>query len=178
MRSYPAVKTLRSRLFPVITLGLMLCANAHSENRYLQHNLVSDIPGIADVTDPDLTNPWGISASPTSPLWISNNHSGTAKIYDGSGKPASLVVSVVAPSGAGPASPTGQVFNSTTAFVLPDGKTATFLFATEDGTIAGWYNGISGNRAATVVNKSGSGTVYKGLAIASPASGGPVLLNR
>src|SRR5262245_51476535 len=28
--------------------------------KYVPHNLVSDIPGLADVTDPNLVNPWGI----------------------------------------------------------------------------------------------------------------------
>src|SRR5512137_364080 len=54
---------------------------------FVQHNLVSDIPGLADQTDPNLVNPWGIAASATSPLWISNNHSGTTTVYNGSGQP-------------------------------------------------------------------------------------------
>jgi uncharacterized protein (TIGR03118 family) len=176
MQSYPAARTLRSHLLPVITTGLVLCVNARSENRYLQHNLVSDIPGIADFLDPDLKNPWGIAASPTSPLWLSNNHSGTAKIYDTSGKPATLVVNLRAPGSTAASSPTGQVFNNTPGFVLPGGKAAAFLFATEDGTISGWYNGIENNEAAIVVNHSGSHAIYKGLAIAPPDTRGPVLL--
>lgn len=167
---------LRKRLLPLITTGLILCVHARSENKYLQHNLVSDVPGIADFVDPDLTNPWGIAASPTSPLWISNNHSGTAKIYDTSGKPSTLVVSVRAPGSTAPSSPTGQVFNSTTAFVLPGGKPALFLFATEDGTISGWYNGIDKNEVAIMVNHSGSHAIYKGLAIATSDTRGPLLL--
>lgn len=168
--------TLRTRLLPLITTGLIVCVHARSENKYLQHNLVSDVPGIADFVDPDLTNPWGIAVSSTSPLWISNNHSGTAKIYDTSGKPSTLVVSVRAPGSTAPSSPTGQVFNSTTAFVLPGGKSALFLFATEEGTISGWYNGIDNNEAAIMVNHSGSHAIYKGLAIATSDSRGPLLL--
>src|SRR3954452_15325766 len=110
MQSYPAVKTLRSRLLFLAATGLTLCATAQAENKYLQHNLVSDIPGVADLTDPDLTNPWGIAAMPTSPLWVSNNHSGTAKIYDTSGKPAALVVNLRVPGSTAGSSPTGQVF--------------------------------------------------------------------
>ena len=75
-----------------------------------------------------------------------------------------------------PSSPTGQVFNSTTAFVLPGGKPALFLFATEDGTISGWYNGIDNNEAAIMVNQSGSHAIYKGLAIATSDTRGPLLL--
>src|SRR3954452_994258 len=72
----------------MISATLALADRAQAENRFLQHNLVSDLAGIADTVDPGLVNPWGISASPTSPFWISNNHTGTAKIYDSAGKPA------------------------------------------------------------------------------------------
>jgi len=33
-----------------------------------QTNLVSDQPGVALITDPDLVNPWGISMTATSPF--------------------------------------------------------------------------------------------------------------
>ena len=49
-----------------------------SQNLYLQHNLVSDLPGVADHLDPKLVNPWGLAASSTSPFWVVNNHSGVA----------------------------------------------------------------------------------------------------
>jgi hypothetical protein len=49
-------------------------------NSYLRHNLVSDLPGIADFVDPNLVNPWGISASATSPFWISDNGSGATTL--------------------------------------------------------------------------------------------------
>jgi uncharacterized protein (TIGR03118 family) len=163
------------RFLPVLTIGLMLCAQGRSENKYLQHNLVSDIQGVADFVDPDLTNPWGLAASPTSPLWISNNHSGTAKIYDSSGKPGPLVVNLRAPGGAAPSTPTGQVFNSTKSFVLPGGKPALFLFATEDGTISGWYSGIEKNEAVVVVDHSASAR-YKGLETAASEHRGSFLL--
>ncbi len=156
----------------MISATLALADRAQAENRFLQHNLVSDLAGIADTVDPGLVNPWGISASPTSPFWISNNHTGTAKIYDSAGKPASLVVTLHAPGGTNPSTPTGQVFNGTGSFVVPGGKPAAFLFATEDGTISGWYNGIANNEAATTVNNAG--VVYKGLAIGVSDSG-PVL---
>ena len=156
----------------MIMVMVILPSRARSENKFLQHNLVSDLAGIADMIDPTLVNPWGISASPTSPFWVSNNHSGTVNIYDSSGKPASLVVTLHAPGGTNPATPTGQVFNRTSAFVLPGGKPAAFIFATEDGTIAGWFNGIEHNEAVTTVNNTSA--VYKGLAIGQSDSG-PVL---
>src|SRR5438105_10975017 len=77
----------------------------------LQTNLVSDIPGVANVTDANLVNPWGISASPTGPFWISD--SGLSTLYRTPGKPQPLVVSIPTsanvPGGAN--APTGTVYN-------------------------------------------------------------------
>ena len=52
-------------------------------NNYVQTNLVSDIPGLAANTDPNLVNPWGIAFGPTSPFWISDNHTGLSTLYRG-----------------------------------------------------------------------------------------------
>jgi uncharacterized protein (TIGR03118 family) len=137
--------------------------------------LVSDLPGVASVTDPNLVNPWGIAFSPTSPFWIADNGTHKSTLYNGAGAIQSLVVGIPAPTGAAAGDPTGQVFNGTTDFNLPNGSPALFIFATEDGTIVGW-NAASGTNGAIVADRSavpaaGSGAVYKGLAIASNASG-------
>src|ERR1700690_658521 len=42
----------------------------------LQTNLVSDLPGMAQVTDANLVNPWGLSYSPSGPFWVSDNGAG------------------------------------------------------------------------------------------------------
>ena len=42
---------------------------------------MSDIPGLATITDPALVNPWGISQSPTSPFWTSNQGTNTSTLY-------------------------------------------------------------------------------------------------
>jgi uncharacterized protein (TIGR03118 family) len=159
----------------VILLSLTLAHRALAANQYVQHNLVSDIPGVADQTDPNLTNPWGISMSASSPFWISNNHSGNATLYDGQGHavpPASpIVVQIPLPAGGtSPAAPTGQVFNDTQAFVI-SGTPAVFIFATEDGTISGWNPAIDPRNAILLVDQSASGAVYKGLALATTDSG-------
>ena len=39
---------------------------------FVQVNLVSDIPGLATITDSNLVNPWGVAHSTTSPFWSSN----------------------------------------------------------------------------------------------------------
>ncbi len=139
-------------------------------NVYVQHNLVSDITGMADVTDPNLVDPWGLSFSATSPFWISNAGKSNSTLYNGSGTIIPLVVSI--PAGAkGPAksSPSGQVSNNTTVFLLPTGVKSSFIFATEDGTISAWSGGAS---STVMVDNSASGAVYEGLAIGTSSIGG------
>src|SRR5579864_1779969 len=69
----------------------------------LQTNLVSDLPGVAAVQDPNLVNPWGITASASSPFWIADNNAGVSTLYSvpGAGStPVSvngLVVSIPTP---------------------------------------------------------------------------------
>ncbi len=126
--------------------------------------LTSDIPNAAAFPDTNLVNPWGMSISPTGPWWISDNGTGLSTLYNGSGQPQALVVTI--PSGSsGTGTPSGTVFNATGDFKI-NGQVAAFLFSTEDGTISGWYGGST---AFIAVNNSGSGAVYKGLAEASAA---------
>lgn len=148
----------------VLALGLGSPAVRAGSNDYLQTNLVSDIPGVAEFTDPGLVNPWGIVASGTSPFWISDNNSGLSTLYTGTGSKVALTVTIPPPTGqVGPAAPTGIVFNSTSGF---DG--AHFIFDTEDGTLSSW---ASGSSAILRVDNSSSGAVYKGLTIANNGSG-------
>jgi uncharacterized protein (TIGR03118 family) len=153
-------------------------------NVFVQHNLVSDLPGVADVVDRCLVNPWGIVASPTSPFWISDNGTGLSTLYNGNGAATPLVVAIPGPNGApapaqtcgsstlGPGAPTGTVFNDTASF-LAGTAPASFIFATEQGVIVGW-NGPSGQKGVVLADRSASGAVYKGLAIAT-RSEGPLL---
>ncbi len=127
---------------------------------YHQTNLVSDVAtyGAARI-DPALVNPWGISFSPTSPLWISANHSSVSVIYDKDGNTVIPPVSIQNGNGA----PTGQVFNGTSGFVIPDnGKPARFIFCGEDGTITGWNGGAA---AVLLADRSSENAVYKGMAM-------------
>lgn len=123
---------------------------------YAQVNLVSDQPGIAARTDPNLLNPWGVAFSPTSPFWISDNHNNSATIYNAAGVPGSLVVSV---SGGA----TGQIFNGSSIF-----NADRFIFASESGTIQGW-RGALGTTAETLFDNSATGAIYKGLAVGGAA---------
>ena len=138
-------------------------ARASGQNAYLQHNLVSDLPGVAAVTDTNLLNPWGIAFSATGPFWISDNHSGLSTLYNTVGTRSALIVNIPPPTGGTPpAAPTGIIFNSTSGFAVASNTPAHFIFATEDGTIVGWNSGTNG---VLKVDNSAAGTVYKGLAI-------------
>ena len=67
----------------IATLMLAFTSSAFAGS-YQRTNLVSDIAG-ANQTDANLVNPWGISASPTGPFWISDNGTGLASVYAISG---------------------------------------------------------------------------------------------
>src|SRR5207245_10775109 len=62
------------------------------KNAFTQTNLVSNIPGAARFTDPNLRNPWGFSASSTSLMWVFDNGIGVTKIYRGDGNKVALAV--------------------------------------------------------------------------------------
>src|SRR5436190_1139879 len=74
---------------------------------YLQTNLISDIPGVAQQTDPNLVNPWGMALSPTGgTIWISDNGAtpGVTTLYTGDvkGSPVSINQLVVTIPGDSP----------------------------------------------------------------------------
>lgn len=153
--------------------GLLAAPALAAQAAYVETDLVSNVPGRAAQLDPDLVNPWGLSASPTSPWWVSDNGTGLSTLYNGSGVKQGLVVTIPPSPGSPPGSqstPTGQVFNPTTDFQITPNTPARFLFATEDGTIAGWNPG-TGTVAPLKVDNSASGAVYKGLALGSTGSG-------
>ena len=133
---------------------------------------------MAKRTDPNLVNPWGMALGINSGIWISDNGSGKATTYDGTGQPipsgSPQVVTIPAPGNAGKSSPTGVATNATTGFVISaGGKSApsTELFATEDGTIAGWNGSVDPTKAVIAVDNSATGAVYKGLALGFNESG-------
>ena len=109
---------------------------------YAQENLVSDQPGVAQKTDPNLVNAWGMSRGPNTPIWVSNAGTATATLYTGGVGTvpfsiAPLVVSI--PDGP----PSGQVFNDTTAFTATGATApARFIFAGLGGSITVWNAGF------------------------------------
>src|SRR5262245_47561622 len=141
---------------------------------YVQTNLVSNGAISARTTDPDLLNAWGIGFFPGAPFWVADNGAGVATLYDGTGAKLPLVVEIPPPHGSlkgSVSAPTGLVANVTTQFnVHGSGQPTRFIFDTEDGTIAAW-DGAPPKRATIVVDNSGSGAIYKGLALGANAKG-------
>jgi uncharacterized protein (TIGR03118 family) len=140
---------------------------------FLQTNLVSSMPGMAAFTDPQLVNPWGISAGP---IWVSDNQSGFSTIYNPTGVKSRLIVTI--PNAAGSsfahATPSGIVLDTdpdSADFNLTNGsKTgqAFFLFDSLDGTITGWIGQGTTNAVLAVTGPKGA--VYTGLAIDTAAN--------
>ena len=162
-------------------------------NTYVVNKLVSDQNGVANFQDPVLRNSWGVAFTPgASPFWIADNASGCATLYDGTGVKVALQVPIPLPDNSvpstacqpaasaqtnpqppTPAAPTGLVWNPTTTFLVPGTSTvASFIFATEDGTISAWANGATPtNQAVIAFDNSASGAVYKGLVFGTNSNG-------
>lgn len=143
-------------------------AGAQIVQHYKQTNLVSNLASLAPVMDPNLVNSWGLARSSRSPWWVADNGTGLSTLYDGTGKTASLVVTIPpADTSSTTGTPTGIVFNgNSAAFPIAPGKAASFLFVTEDGTISGWNPGVKLTQAVIVVNNKEK-SVYKGATIAT-----------
>ncbi len=135
---------------------------------YTVHNLVSNISGMANQTDADLVNAWGIAFNPDGFVWINDNGTGKATLYDGDGNKQDLIVTIPGPTTGEPSKPTGIVFFGGNGKFLINNNPSRFIFATEDGTISGWAP-VQGSPPPTVstqmVNNSASGAIYKGLAL-------------
>jgi uncharacterized protein (TIGR03118 family) len=165
---------------------------------YAQTNLISDIPGLAEVTDPNFLNPWGVTFFPgMSPFWINENNAGFSALYFADAVPFPVLPRVIIPepplSTATFGSPTGIIAN----FAVVDGAfpiiiggmnfgPSLFIFDTEDGTVEAWnaapnvLPGLPDPLSAVIVvdNSQGgapTGAVYKGLALGSTAANGPLL---
>jgi uncharacterized protein (TIGR03118 family) len=139
---------------------------------FIQQNLVSDIPGLAAITDANLKNPWGLSHTPTSPFWVSDQSANVATLYNvptGGAVTKNALIVTMPLTALGAQGPTGQVFNSTSSFPV-NGTPATFIFANLNGTIDAWNNSAGTN---AITGAAVPGAVYTGLAL---LPSGPFLL--
>lgn len=142
-----------------VSTGCMGSSNA----AYTETKLVSDVPDLAQHTDPNLVNPWGIAMTSKGPFWVADDGSGVITLYNGEGKSISQLPEITVPSLSAKKAVTpvtGQVYNWDTNSFNGD----TFIVSAENGTISGWQTGAT---AAARVNNSADGAVYTGLAIGS-----------
>jgi uncharacterized protein (TIGR03118 family) len=144
---------------------------------FQQTNLVSDIPGVAAHTDHNLINPWGVSLGADGLFRISDNGTGLSTVYDVDGRRRPGTVEIPLPAGATGevhASPTGNVRNTTSDFVITEnGRSApaSVIFATENGTLTAWNPMVDKHRAIIAADNSASDAVYKALTLGSNAQG-------
>jgi uncharacterized protein (TIGR03118 family) len=157
-----------------IAVGILYAGawRAEADSLFAQTNLVSDIPGLAAITEPELHNPWGISHNATSPFWISNQGTNTTNLFavtagNAVTKAAPLNTDgniVIPPGGSGAVGPTGQVANTnTSSFAVGNGgnnASANFIFANLNGTISAWNGGQT-----AFIQVTTPGASYTGLAI-------------
>jgi len=155
-------------------------AGAQGGGFYQQRNLVSDLANLAQVRDGSLVNPWGLSHSPDGPWQVSDNGTGLSTQYTNVGNEVAPAVTIPTPAGIKTAAPTGNVFNNTIDFVISKNRksfASQFIFATEDGTIAGFNPNVHSSHAILAVDRSAvsqggfTGAVYKGLALATSGRG-------
>jgi uncharacterized protein (TIGR03118 family) len=171
-------------MFAAAGIGFLMlsAASSFASTVFVRTDLVSNTQTLAQPPDKNLQNAWGVANSPGGPLWVSDNNSGVSTLYDGNGVKIGLTVTIPLPPGRVPppaAAPTGMVWNPTQSFpVTVNGTTAPaiFIFDTEDGTIAAWNPAVdsinAGQSTATlVVDRSGTGAVYKGLAFGTNKHG-------
>jgi uncharacterized protein (TIGR03118 family) len=118
----------------------------------------------AAVTDPNLLNAWGIAFSSGGTAWVSAEAKGVSVVYNREGVIQGISpVAIPSPTATTGGHPTGQVFNPTTDFKLPNGNKAAFIFAGDDGVISGW-NG--GSAAIRMINDAPD-AAYFGITIGS-----------
>ncbi len=156
----PSLETLEDRTLPATS--------------FIQSNLASDVSGVAQLTDSNLHNPWGIAASPNGDFLVANAGSGNITVYSGgvNGSPLTPVGSAIpTPSGL-QGEPSAIVYNSTNSFnvnVAGYNGPAPYIVAGLDGSLTAitpTSNGFSANHIT-----SGSNAVFTGLAIGSPPVG-------
>ena len=143
-------------------------------NSYLVHNLVSDLPSMADYEDPNLVNPWGLATTAAAPSGSVITAPERPPLYGTTGAPVALVVTIPTPTASTGGAVSGVIANTTTSFPVATGKNASFIFCTEDGTVSGWNSSVNATGAVVTVNNSSSNAVFKGCAIGG-TSAAPVI---
>jgi uncharacterized protein (TIGR03118 family) len=152
---------------------------------FTQTNLISDVAGLAQFTDPNLRNPWGVAVASTGDFWVANAGSDTITLYKGDvngsavSRDTPIIKTPIDPRN-NQVAPTGLVLNSTRDFnVAFPGYSgpASYFIAGLDGTITAiaptfaitTYTTAAAYQAQVVAAIPNA--VYTGLALGNNASG-------
>ena len=181
MTTVPSIRRMRrsvglqDSLFATVIAIEALCTSTWRAEAapFVQTDLVSDIAGLATITDANLKNPWGSSHPAGGPFWISDQGTNLTNLWSVIGPTTVTKVTAVnpptgniaiPPGGTGAVGPTGQVNNgNTSSFLVGDGGnggSAHFIFANLNGTISAWDTGPT-----TFIQVTTPGANYSGLAI-------------
>jgi len=163
--------TTHYRKIALLSLAVaMFTVTSGRADTYSSTNFQSDIPGVAQHTDSNLVNPWGMAAGSTGIIWVSDNGTGVSTLYNQDGTAVPLVVEIpTSKQNRDGANPTGIVFNDTGFFpVTLNGTSASalFIFVSEDGSISGWNPTLDQTHAIIAVdngtNHGVNRAIYKG----------------
>lgn len=163
---------IKNALFVITALCLSTAVSRASGFDW--ENLQSDINGVAENVDSNLLNPWGMALAPSGNIWVADNHTGVATVYDQNGRPvpnsASPLVVMIPKSASNTeatGNPTGIVSNGTPFFKVTknaNSQPAKFIFVSEDGMISGWNPTLDNTNAIQAVDNGGN-AVYKGVTL-------------
>ena len=174
MRSREFSMGWRRTMVGLLLAGVTASSALAAEGFYARRDLVSDGYTASEHIDPNLVNGWGVAFNPTGFVWVASADGMVSTLYDGNGVPQTLVVQIPLPGAPTGGNPTGIVFSGSSAFQVSNGTTtapARFIFATEQGAIAGWAPSVNLTQAILAVDNSAAGANYKGLAISAGGAG-------
>jgi hypothetical protein len=112
--------TLKAVVLTTVALRALSAGGGIAQAQFKQNDLVSDIPGLATLTDSNLINTWGVSALPgATPFWMSNQGTNMSSLFSVTGS-TGVAPALAFPNPPGPnanfvaipgVGPTGQVAN-------------------------------------------------------------------
>ena len=81
--AFRSSRSLAIRFSAGLVFMLVLAAQAQAGPTFSVTNLITNNQSVnpAQITDPNLVNPWGFRSRPTSPLWVSQEGTGVSSLY-------------------------------------------------------------------------------------------------
>ncbi len=109
------ISVVRRVVLPVAVFVLLLPGSALAQ-QYHRTDLTADssaASATAPNLDTNLVNAWGLSRASGSPWWVSDNGTGLSTLYNATGMPQALVVTIPTPDGTGTSAPTAAAISRT-----------------------------------------------------------------